>query len=109
MIKNPAPLLIIAGLVVVIAYVSFFAVSGTVDLHYPVENGQEGYCVEGQTRDCAVGACNGTSTCVNSRWGGCKWKTLCTPGTKAPCLEHGCAYAYKECNECGTGYGPCAE
>ncbi len=106
MIKDIVPLLIIAALLLVIVYALFFAPTITIGLHYPVEGGQE-TCTEGQTQSCRVGACTGISTCTGGSWGGCKWKTVCTPGTKAPCTLQGCAYAYKECNECGTGYGPC--
>ena len=108
MIKNPLPLLIIAVLAVVAVYGFFFISPKAVSLHYPVDEGPV-LCVEGQTKGCTVGPCDGLSTCLNGRWGPCRWETVCTPGTEAPCTQNGCAYAYKECNECGTGYGPCEE
>ncbi len=107
MIRNPLPLLIIAALAVIAAYTFFFVSAPAVNLHYPSEDKAERLCSEGQIRNCTVGGCTGVSTCASGRWGGCKWEMVCTPGIRAPCLNNSCVYAYKECNECGTGYGPC--
>ncbi len=64
-------------------------------------------CKDGQTQYCTLGNCTGFSTCIGGYWGGCRWDRTCTPGSRTPCLKDNCPYAIKECNECGTGYGPC--
>jgi len=66
-------------------------------------------CSDGQIRNCTIRGCPGSSVCVEGEWHGCKWDTICSPGSIEPCLSYGCAYAYKVCNECGTGYGQCEE
>ncbi|NYZ76783.1 hypothetical protein H0O02_00520 [Candidatus Micrarchaeota archaeon] len=66
-----------------------------------------GECAMGQIGSCMKGPCNGTQACVNGTWGRCMVKTVCTPGVREPCIRDYCASAYKICNECGTGYGPC--
>jgi hypothetical protein len=70
-------------------------------------SGTQPACKDGLTQYCKVGNCSGLSTCVGGAWGGCKWERVCTSGSKAPCLKNNCPYALKECNECGTGFGPC--
>lgn len=64
-------------------------------------------CTEGQIKACSLGNCSGTSLCVGGSWGGCRWERICPPGSRLPCINNSCVYALKECNECGTGYGPC--
>lgn len=63
--------------------------------------------MEGQLQYCREGNCSGLSTCIGGSWGKCRWERVCSPGSKATCLENSCVYAIKVCNECGTGYGPC--
>lgn len=67
----------------------------------------QGECKEGENRSCMKGPCEGTETCSNGTWGRCTVERICTPGARTPCVENYCASAYKICNDCGTGYGPC--
>ena len=64
-------------------------------------------CRDGQTQYCRLGNCSGVSVCSGGAWSGCRWDRICAPGSKATCLKSSCPYALKECDECGTGYGPC--
>jgi len=75
----------------------------------PIEtaSGPEPDCQEGDSKACSVDSCSGLSYCIEGRWSACRWDRVCSPGTLAPCLSGGCAYAYKACDECGAGYGPC--
>lgn len=96
-------LLIFVGAVVAI----FFSSPEPGIFHYPAAENASG-CVPGQVEGCSVGRCSGMSTCLqDGTWGGCNWQRVCIPGSRAPCLQNGCAYAYKECNQCGSGYGDC--
>jgi len=64
-------------------------------------------CAEGQTKPCSLETCTGYSSCHNGLWGACRWQLVCSPYTKTPCLNNSCVYGYKECDGCGSGYGPC--
>ncbi len=64
-------------------------------------------CSENETRQCMVGNCSGEQRCIDGRWTSCRVKMICVPGSKVPCATYGCAYGYKTCNECGSGYGEC--
>lgn len=65
------------------------------------------YCHDGDVMACAVGECSGSATCVDGVWGGCRWERVCLPGTTQICTDQLCPSGVKECNQCGTGYGPC--
>jgi len=99
------PLVLMLGLLAILAYALLFA-PGAGEFQYPKEDELQ-RCTENQTRTCQVGGCVGLQTCFEGEWSGCSWKRICTPGIKTPCLKQGCAYAYQECNPCGTGFGPC--
>ncbi|MFZ5501488.1 MAG: hypothetical protein ACOY58_06220, partial [Candidatus Micrarchaeota archaeon] len=77
------------------------------DLRTEQKEAAEFLCASGETRSCQSGSCAGTSTCIQGVWSGCRWERICTPGIHEPCIEQGCAYALRECNECGTGWGEC--
>ena len=99
------PLIFVAAVLFVIVYSFFLAQPKTITLEYEVE---EKICEEGETRSCTVDACAGLSKCVHGRWGVCKLDIVCVPGDRIPCVEGGpCACGYRECNDCGTAYGPC--
>ncbi len=101
--KSYIPVLLVIGLLAVLSIILFPSSSPT---EPPVSDAVPG-CSEGQTRPCSAGSCTGIATCLDGIWTGCRWEKICIPGIKAPCIYGGCAYAYKECNECGTGYGEC--
>jgi hypothetical protein len=104
-VKSPVIIIFFVLLFGILLY-TFLYVAGTgEELHYPVES--EPACEENDTRSCSVGECTGISTCRNGGWGGCKLEMICQPGEKVACTEAGCAQGFKECNSCGTGYGPC--
>jgi hypothetical protein len=97
-------LLIFVGAVVMVYFMS----PATGAFHYPVAENESG-CAPGTARACSVGICSGMSTCLgDGTWGGCDWQRVCIPGSRAPCIQDGCAYAFKTCNPCGSGYGDCA-
>ncbi|MBN1169820.1 hypothetical protein JXA56_02255 [Candidatus Micrarchaeota archaeon] len=73
--------------------------------HYPEP--EQPICIDGETKSCIVGSCNGTMACRNGKWSVCKWEILCEPGSRVPCSSEGCFNGIKICNECGTGYGNC--
>ncbi|NYZ73913.1 hypothetical protein H0O00_02110 [Candidatus Micrarchaeota archaeon] len=64
-------------------------------------------CTHGDTKPCTTGPCNGTAICINGIWSSCRWEKVCVPGTRLSCTKLSCFYAVRECNQCGTGYGPC--
>jgi hypothetical protein len=105
-VKNPIPLIMLLGLAIILAY-GLLAPKLTVTLAPPSGPLAPAACAEDQSRQCFVGNCSGVSTCINGAWSGCRWERVCTPGSRSTCLKDGCAYAVKECNGCGTGYGPC--
>ncbi|MFH1785812.1 MAG: hypothetical protein ABH842_05270 [Candidatus Micrarchaeota archaeon] len=94
-------------LFLILAYVVFqnFSLSKTKSNSIPED--QYLVCTENSTQYCSVGSCSGLSTCHNGIWSSCQWEKVCTPGFKTMCIENGCAYAIKECNECGTSFGQC--
>jgi hypothetical protein len=104
-VRNPIALLLIIALAAVLAVPFLSPASppgpGSGNASAPV------LCKDGQTRACSAGSCGGVSTCVGGVWSGCKWPRVCVPGSKVSCIQNGCAYAFKECDECGSGYGPC--
>lgn len=115
--KNPVPVFLIIAMLAVLCY-SFY-MAGLIQLPQDAQAGgpaqsqngaagPTGYCKDGQTQYCRLGNCSGESVCMGGAWGGCRWDRTCTPGTKATCLKNNCPYGLKECNECGTGYGPCS-
>jgi hypothetical protein len=104
-VKNPTLIVFFLLLLAILIYIFFFVTYQPTDLHYPVEKPR--LCEDGEQKDCAIGECPGTSTCKNGVWGVCKWKKICEPGSVVACIEYGCAQGSKQCNECGTGYGPC--
>ncbi len=105
MMKNFALVSFFALLSAILIYTFFFATGGRADLQYPVE--EAAVCKEGLTQHCMVGNCSGLSACRNGRWTACRWEMVCEPGSRASCIEGGCVKGYKECDECGTSYGPC--
>lgn len=106
--KNPAVLLFIIALAVIIAYAAYLGSGPAVaPQSQPAPGSSSRICQEGQTQPCSTGTCPGVSRCINGVWSGCRWDTICTPGTRVPCLSNGCVYAVKECDSCGTGYTEC--
>lgn len=103
--KSPILILFFIILLGILAYVILFATSTRVDLHYPVEVGQG--CEDGTIKSCSVGNCTGKSACSGGSWGACKLNLVCEPGSRISCSEVGCVYGFRECDECGSGYGPC--
>jgi len=104
--KNPLPLVFLFLLILTLAYIVYVvfvpeAVSVPGDTHRAL------YCTDGERRACTAGSCSGISTCVGGSWGGCDWQKVCEPGSRELCIKDGCAYALKECDECGTSWGPC--
>ena len=91
---------------ILLAYIIMLVTSPT---QLPVEDQLSSpfLCADGEVRPCASGDCEGTSTCVKGVWGGCRWEQVCAPGLREPCIIQGCAYAVRECNECGTGWSEC--
>jgi hypothetical protein len=101
-------MLFIVALFALIAYAAYLGSGpGAAPESQPSSPSSGGLCTEGQTQACSIGSCSGVSRCINGVWSGCRWDTVCTPGTKVPCLSNGCVYAVKECNQCGTGYTDC--
>ncbi len=103
--KSPILILFFIILFALLAYVVIFSSIKRVDLHYPIETGD--LCEENGTKSCTVGNCTGISTCSGGNWGGCKLDLVCEPGSRIACSEVGCVYGFRECDECGSGYGPC--
>jgi hypothetical protein len=103
-IKNPVVLFLLALLLAILCYIIYASYRPQVSI---IDTPIEKICEDNQTHACTSGSCNGTSTCVDNSWSSCTWEKICVPGSRAMCIEDGCAYAVKECNECGTGYGPC--
>lgn len=103
-IKNLPILFLFLILVLLLIYSFTFLFSPKLE---EVSNEVEKLCEENQTRNCTLGSCVGTSTCTNDMWSPCRWEKICIPGSRAMCIENSCAKGVKECNECGTGYGPC--
>jgi hypothetical protein len=109
--KNAYPLILLVLLALALAFGYLFTSSAFQPAQGVPDSGAPagaGICQDGQARPCVVGNCSGQSTCVGGAWGGCKWERVCTPKTSVPCINGSCAYAIRTCNECGTGYGPCA-
>ncbi|MFH0884841.1 MAG: hypothetical protein V1861_03970 [Candidatus Micrarchaeota archaeon] len=109
--KNPIPLFFIFFLAIILSY--GFYMAGLLEFPgaqagatAPPSTAQHA-CKDGQTQYCKLGNCSGFSMCTGGVWGGCRWERICSPGSMATCLENNCPYALKECNECGSGYGPC--
>jgi hypothetical protein len=104
-VKNPLILFLFLLLVAILAYTILFVNGRRVDLHYPVDVPEA--CSENLTKSCSVGNCTGVSTCRGGNWGSCKLDLVCEPGSRISCSEVGCVYGFRECDECGSGYGPC--
>jgi hypothetical protein len=105
-VKNlPLLFLVLTALILVILIVYVAASVPQEQEEEPQEEIKE--CEDGETRDCMKGPCNGTQSCVAGSWGECIIERVCEPGEVVPCTVDSCAYAYKVCNDCGTGYGPC--
>jgi len=106
-LKNPAPM-IFAGILVLFLISMALIFYAPAPPPQPAEKLPPPACMDGQTRSCTTGGCSGIATCKDGKWWGCRWNQTCRPGARAPCLnDNGCSYAVKECNDCGTGYGPC--
>jgi hypothetical protein len=111
-LKNPIPLLFVLSLAAVLSYgfymAGMFGFPRAADGETAHSASSASHaCKDGQTQYCSLGNCSGLSTCSGGAWGGCNWERICAPGSKATCLKNSCPYALKECNPCGTGYGPC--
>jgi hypothetical protein len=102
------PAFFLIALVAVAAYSAYMAAPAQKAAPRQPEGAQAG-CRDGLTKYCTAGNCSGISVCVGGMWGGCRWEQSCTPGSTIPCLSQSCPYAVKECNGCGTGYGPCRQ
>jgi hypothetical protein len=102
-----AALAIAILIVLVILYLIPALQPGTAISHPGSEGEQSSSCTDGQRRYCSAGDCSGVSVCVGGMWGGCRWDQVCTPGSAVPCISGSCPQGVKECNSCGTGYGPC--
>jgi len=102
-------LLMLLGFVAVIAFV-FILANGFGNHTSAANTGlspSQASCHEGDTKQCTLESCSGFSTCHGGSWGVCRWKVVCAPYSKASCLNNSCVYGYKECDGCGSGYGPC--
>ncbi|MFH0737840.1 MAG: hypothetical protein V1827_04235 [Candidatus Micrarchaeota archaeon] len=104
--KNPLPLAFLSILIIILSYILYLAffpqeVDVIGDSHRAL------YCTDGEKRACTIGACSGISACSGGAWGGCSWERICEPGSRELCIQDGCAYALKECDGCGTSWGPC--
>ncbi|MBN2478534.1 hypothetical protein JXB01_04565 [Candidatus Micrarchaeota archaeon] len=101
------PALIFIILVLAIFYVIFMGVFSS---NLQIETGTElvfgNECGKGEMQKCFLNECEGVKYCNYGYWGECTLKKVCTPGEKVYCADV-CPTAYKTCNECGTGYGPC--
>ncbi|MCX8195236.1 MAG: hypothetical protein N3G22_03990 [Candidatus Micrarchaeota archaeon] len=65
-------------------------------------------CRENENRSCMVGRCPGFQTCQQGRLSPCILpQKVCVPGEKRGCTINACQFGKMECNECGTGFGPC--
>ncbi|MEW6722800.1 MAG: hypothetical protein AB1324_06060 [Candidatus Micrarchaeota archaeon] len=106
--KNPLALLFFGVMLAVLAY-PFLASSGAgkigPELNQTAPRPES--CRDGETRPCSVNACAGTSVCAGGSWSGCTWEQKCVPGAKVSCIREGCVYAFRECDDCGSGYGEC--
>lgn len=98
------PLAVIAALFIILIVSFLFIRPRPAELEYGEE---EPLCIENQTKECLVGNCTGASTCTGGGWGPCRLELVCTPGETVPCLDGPCVCGYKECNECGSAFGPC--
>ncbi|MDD5171811.1 MAG: hypothetical protein PHF60_02130 [Candidatus ainarchaeum sp.] len=103
---NLAVLAVLVFLVLVLALI-FLTYYGPVPIFTSQGTGEPSSCVHGDTKPCLVGPCDGTVICINGIWSGCRWEEICVPGSRTACTQFSCPYGMKECNECGTGYGPC--
>ncbi len=106
--KNPLPLLLLLALAALLAYGLLSGGSpAAIGPSSPGAPSAQAPCIDGQTQYCRLGNCSGISACIGGAWTGCRWERVCEPGSRVPCLKNNCPYALKECDECGTGYGPC--
>lgn len=106
-VKNPAVAFFFVFLGLAIVYAVLISMpAAPAPLAEPFDRGPDA-CVDGTSQACSVGSCSGISTCVDGIWSGCRWQTVCTPGSRAPCFDGACLYAVKECNGCGTGFSEC--
>ena len=105
--KNPGVLVFVIALIAIIAYAAYLGSGPQQQPQSQPAAPQGGICSEGQTQACSLGSCSGQMRCINGVWSGCRWDTICTPGSRVPCLSNGCVYAVKECDSCGTGYTAC--
>jgi hypothetical protein len=70
-------------------------------------NADKPVCKDNENKTCFVGKCSGSIYCRSGEWSTCIVDRICVPGSTKPCVENYCAYGYKTCDECGTGYGQC--
>ena len=107
--KPAINLAVLAGFVFLILVLAFIIMS-YYGAGMPItgeESSAPSLCFHGDRKPCTAGACEGTAICINGVWAGCTWEKTCVPGSRLPCTNALCLYAVKECNSCGTGYGPC--
>ncbi|MEW6036121.1 MAG: hypothetical protein AB1529_05900 [Candidatus Micrarchaeota archaeon] len=105
--KNILPLALLAALLLFLALgLLFGGGSRSISPEEPAPS-KPSVCRDGQTQYCSSGGCSGASTCIGGVWSGCKWEQVCTPGSRVPCTKEGCFYAVRECNACGSAWGPC--
>ncbi|MFN7991888.1 MAG: hypothetical protein U0R44_07075 [Candidatus Micrarchaeia archaeon] len=105
--KNPLALMMLLALVALVACTVILTSGGGSPGKTVGDSDRPRFCHEGDTQFCTIGSCSGQSACINGVWSGCRWARVCTPGERIPCLKNGCAYAVKECDTCGTGFGEC--
>jgi hypothetical protein len=101
------PLVIIGIMVVFLAALIYPSLNLGSQNIVPISLNPSPLCKDGMSQSCSVGSCGGVSTCTSGSWSGCVWQHMCIPGQKVDCLNQGCSFGYKVCNECGTGYGQC--
>lgn len=104
----PLALLLLLIAIVGAVTVVFFMGPEPGVFHYSDGKPSYDFCHPGSSLPCTVGNCTGRYLCMaDGSWGGCTWARTCVPGSRTPCLDNGCAYAYRECDACGAGYGDC--
>jgi hypothetical protein len=106
-IRNPYPILLLVALAIVLIYtLTWFAGITKPPVMLPDDQSKPP-CIDGQKRTCTLAECTGIFTCIDGIWGGCKWAQVCVPHEREVCLSQSCPYGVRECNPCGTGFGPC--
>ena len=90
-----------------LAFAVFFLIpaDGSSSIKLPIQSSSS--CDEGAQEPCSVNLCGGYKKCQDGKWSRCIIEQVCTPNSRANCVEFSCSVGYKLCNECGTGYNEC--